>query len=171
MPSSRLPSCPCSPFRAPFRRPGGGLFVINRLVGTTRTGAHPPQGYILLLLPTVISPRMKVICPLWQVMPLGALNCSNESDLLCMSRAFRQRRGGSRGMANGEGFEPPDVLPPAVFKTAALNLSATHPYSPPVRKPRFIGGVLFTLTANVISRPLLDAARGWRGWRRLGQGG
>ena len=29
---------------------------------------------------------------------------------------------------DGEGFEPPEVLPSAVFKTAALNHSANHPY-------------------------------------------
>ena len=50
---------------------------------------------------------MKVICPpVAKVMPLGASNCSDENDILCMSRACRQRRDGSRGMVEHRGIEP-----------------------------------------------------------------
>ncbi len=37
----------------------------------------------------------------------------------CHESTLRELR--EKSMADGEGFEPPGVLPPAVFRTAALN--------------------------------------------------
>ena len=37
------------------------------------------------------------------------------------------RRAASAGMADGVGFEPTDACTSPVFKTGALNRSATHP--------------------------------------------
>ena len=56
--------------------------------------------------------------------------------------------------AEKEGFEPPEVLPSTVFKTAALNRSAISPFAPTFRCFIYAGAKvrLFFKLANFLSK-------------------
>ena len=66
--------------------------------------------------PEIILPGLE-----WQ-MPQGGIDAGENP------REKRERR--EPRMAEREGFEPPDAIAPAAFKTAAFDHSATSPHEP-----------------------------------------
>jgi hypothetical protein len=59
--------------------------------------------------------------------PLVFVSCASPSKLAALPKQKCQPLAGHSSQAEREGFEPPEVLPSTVFKTAAFDRSAISP--------------------------------------------